>query len=210
MRSSSVAMYWMPMSRRRSRATGCWVAMTMKICSRICLKSSFRYWSWLRTFSAADPSRLLSASSDASICDSTSAPMRTIDSRRLASSLSNVSRGKCLPEPPGDVSLCALVLRPVEEIRGGSELDQLAEPSLDVHEHEGGEVRHARRLLHVVGDDDYGVLASELHHQVFDLERGNRVERRARLVHEDDLWAHRQAPRYHKALLLPTRQRCGR
>src|SRR5256885_553450 len=59
--------------------------MTMKTCSRICRNSSFRYWSWVRTFSAALPSRRRSASRAASICDSTSVPIRTRASRRLAS-----------------------------------------------------------------------------------------------------------------------------
>src|SRR5713226_4970418 len=208
MRSSSVAMYWMPMRRRRSRATGCCVAMTMKICSRICLNSSFRYWSCARTFSAAGPSRLRSASSEASICDSTSVPIRTRDSRRLESSFSNVNRGNGLPESPCDVSLCPGVARGVEQIRGRGELDELTVPALGIHEHERGEIGDARRLLHVVGHDDNRVLARQLDHQVFDLQRGDGIESRARLVHEDHLRAHRQAARDHESLLLAPGKRC--
>src|SRR5438309_54298 len=121
--------------------------MTMKTCSRIWRNSSFRYWSWLRTFSAAAPSRLRSASSAASICDSTKVPIRTSDSRRLASSFWNASLGIRLPEPPGDVGLCALVLRRVEEVRCRRELDELSVAALGIHEHERGEVRDARGLL---------------------------------------------------------------
>src|ERR1700680_3026353 len=113
--------------------------MTMKTCSRIWRKSSFKYWSWLRTFSAAAPSRRRSASSAASICDSTSVPIRTSDSRRLASSLSNVRRGIVLSEPACDVGLCPLILRLVEEVGRRGELDQLSVPALGIHEHEGGE-----------------------------------------------------------------------
>src|SRR6266853_1575596 len=128
--------------------------MTMKTCSRIWRNSSFRYWSWLRTFSAALPSRRRSASSAASIWDSTSVPIRTNDSRRLASSLSNVRRGTALAEPSCDVRLCPLVLRLVEEVGRRGELDELAISTFRVHQHEGGEVRDACSLLHVVGDDD--------------------------------------------------------
>src|SRR5579864_2029837 len=110
----------------------------MNTCSRICRNSSLRYWSCVRTFSAAPPSRLRSASRAASICDSTSVPILTSDSRRLASSLSNVSRGM-LAEASGDVGLCPLVLRLVEEVGGRRELDQLAVAAVRVHEHEGRE-----------------------------------------------------------------------
>src|SRR5713226_5838348 len=210
MRSSSVAMYWMPIRRRRSRATGCWVAMTMKICSRICLKSSFRYWSCDRTFSADAPSRRRSASREASICAPTTGPMRTSDALRLASSLANVRRGmSCLAEAPGDVSLCPRVPRCVEEIGRGGELDQLAVPPLGVHEHESSEVGDARGLLHVVRDDYDRVVARQLHHEVLDLQGGYGIERGAGLVHEDHLRAHGQAPRDHEPLLLAARERRG-
>src|SRR5579864_6708818 len=131
--------------------------MTMRTCSRICRKSSFRYWSWLRTFSAASLSRRRSASSAPSICDSTSVPMRTSDSRRLASSLSNVRRGiqmvSSLTEATGDICLGPLVARLVEQVGGGRELDQLTVAVLGVHQHESREVRHAGSLLHVVRHD---------------------------------------------------------
>src|ERR1700730_5098823 len=184
--------------------------MTMKTCSRILRKSSFRYWSEVRTFSAAAPSRRRSASRAASIWDSTSVPIRTNDSRRLASSFSNVSRGTLLAEPSGDVGLCPAVLRLVEQVTRGRELDEVAVAVLWIHEHERGEVGHARSLLHVVGDDDDRVLMGQLDDEVLDLQRGHRVERRAWLVHEDHLWADCQAPRDHKSLLLSGRARRGR
>src|SRR5919109_5360390 len=117
--------------------------MIMNTCSRIWRKSSFRYWSWVRTFSAAAPSRRRRASSAASIWDSTSVPIRTTASRRLASSLSNVSLGKPLSEPAGDVSLCPLVLWVVEEVGGRGELDELTVTAFRVHEHESSEVGDA-------------------------------------------------------------------
>src|SRR3569833_3412260 len=54
-------------------------------------------------------------------------------------------------EAAGDVILGAPVVRCGEHLAGGAELDQLAEI------HEGGEVGHACRLLHVVGHNDDGV-----------------------------------------------------
>src|SRR5215211_3986244 len=50
---------------------------------------------------------------------------------------------------------------------------------------EGGLVGHARGLLHVVGHDHDRVVALELQHQVLDLAGRDRVERGARLVHQD-------------------------
>src|SRR6266851_1750582 len=210
MRSSSVAIHCRPIRYRRSRATGCCVEMTMKTCSRIWRKSSLRYWSWVRTFSAALPSRLRRASSEASIWDSTSVPIRTNNSRRLASSRSKVSRGiQSLTEPAGDVGLSPLVLGLVEEVGGGRELDQLPVALLGLHEHEGGEIRHARGLLHVVSHDHDGEVARERRHQVLDLQRRHRVQGRARLVHEDHLRADRDAARDGEPLLLATGQRGG-
>src|SRR4029077_6831902 len=74
-----------------------------------------------------------------------------------------------LAEPSGDVRLCPAVLRLVEEVARGRELDQLAIATLRVHEHERGEVGHTRGLLHVVRDDDDRVVVGQLDHEVLDL-----------------------------------------
>src|SRR5260370_6441998 len=207
MRSSSVAIHCRPIRYRRSRATGCCVEMTMKTCSRIWRKSSLRYWSWVRTFSAALPSRRRSASRAASICDSTRVPILTNDSRRLASSLSKVSLGICLAEPARDVSLSALVLGLVEEVSRRRKLDQLPVAVFRVHEHEGGEVRDACGLLHVVRDDHDREVTRQGRHQVFDLQRRDRVEGRARLLHQDHLRGDRYASGAGQTLLLASRKR---
>src|SRR2546428_1378249 len=67
-----------------------------------------------------------------------------------------------LPEAPCDVSLCPRIPRRIEEIGGRRELDQLAMPPLGGHEHEGCEVGDASCLLHVVRDDDDGVVPRQL------------------------------------------------
>src|SRR5690348_7177648 len=86
-----------------------------------------------------------------------------------------------------------------ENLGGLAELDQVA------RQEETGVLRDARRLLQVVGDDGDGVLLLELFDQLLDLERGDGVERRARLVHQNHLRLDGQRPRDAEPLLLPAR-----
>ncbi len=77
--------------------------------------------------------------------------------------------------------------------------------------HLGGEerraIRDARRLLHVVGHDHDRVLVLELVHEVLDPRRGDRVEGRARLVHQDHVGLDGEAPGDAQPLLLTTGER---
>jgi hypothetical protein len=83
-------------------------------------------------------------------------------------------------------------------------LDQLAQ------EEEGGVVGDARGLLHVVSDDHDRVSAAQLGDELFDPRRRDGVERRAGLVHQDDLGLDGQATRDAEALLLaPGEARSG-
>ena len=91
-------------------------------------------------------------------------------------------------------------LRRGEDLAGRAELDQLAEI------HEGGEVRDARRLLHVVGDDHDRVVGLQLVDQLLDLGGRDRIERRARLVEQDHLGLHRDGAGDAQALLLAAGQ----
>src|SRR5690348_11723017 len=124
--------------------------MTTKQRSRIWRKSSFRFWSFWRTWSASEVSRVRMARSESSICDSTWVAIRSRSSRSESSSRRNSSL-KWSAEPPGYVVLGPLVLRPVEELDRGTELDELAEALDGIHQHEGGVVGHPPCLLHVVG-----------------------------------------------------------
>src|SRR5215831_1428224 len=213
MRSSSMAMYWTPISVRRSRATGCWVAMTWKISSRSCRNSSLIAWSFIRTRSAPARSNCRSAVSASSICDSTRPAIRSSDSRSASSSRVNASLvtwetvAWVSAEPSSDVVLCALVLRPLEELHRWRELDQFAVAVLGVHEHEGRVVGHSACLLHVVRDDHDGVVLGQTTHQVFDLQRRDGIERGGRLVHEDHLRVDGHAAGDRQALLLPAGER---
>ena len=71
---------------------------------------------------------------------------------------------------------------------------------------EAGVVRDARRLLHVVRDDDDRVVLLELEDQLLDLLRGDRVERGAGLVHQQHLGLVGQRARDAEPLLLAARE----
>ena len=67
-------------------------------------------------------------------------------------------------------------------------------------------VAHPRRLLHVVGDDDDGVLLLQLADQILDRHRRDRVQRRTRLVHQQHIGLHGDGPRDTQPLLLASGQ----
>ena len=71
---------------------------------------------------------------------------------------------------------------------------------------EGGDVGDAGGLLHVVGDDDDGVVPLQLGDQVLDDHRRYRVQRRAGLVHEQDLRLDGEAAGDAQPLLLAAGQ----
>ena len=67
-------------------------------------------------------------------------------------------------------------------------------------------VADARGLLHVVGDDHDRVARLDLLHEILDPRRGDRIECRARFVHQDHVGLHGEGPGDAQALLLPARQ----
>ena len=71
---------------------------------------------------------------------------------------------------------------------------------------EAGEVRDARRLLHVVRDDDDRVVLLQLEDQLLDLLGRDRVERGARLVHQQHLGLVAERAGDAEPLLLAARQ----
>src|SRR6185295_3858983 len=81
-------------------------------------------------------------------------------------------------EAAGQVVLGELLLGLQHHLRRLAFLDQLAHP------HEDRAVGDARRLLQVVGDDDDRQLVLEPCHQLLDALGRDRIERRARLVHQ--------------------------
>src|SRR4051794_20255705 len=81
----------------------------------------------------------------------------------------------------GDIIRRAPLARIGEDLRRLAVFDHLAEVE------ESGPLRHSRGLLHVVGDNSDGVAAAKLVNQLLDLGGGDRIECRARLVHQDHL-----------------------
>ncbi len=77
---------------------------------------------------------------------------------------------------------------------------------IDLGGEERGAVAHPGGLLHVVGDDDDRVVELDLLHQLLDPGGRDRVERRARLVHQDHLGLDGDAAGDAQPLLLPARQ----
>ena len=71
---------------------------------------------------------------------------------------------------------------------------------------EGGALRDARGLLHIVGDDDDRIAAAQLVDQLLDLGGGDRIERRAGLVHQDHLGIDRDGAGDAQPLLLAAGQ----
>src|SRR5665647_14167 len=89
-------------------------------------------------------------------------------------------------------------------IAGSGQPGRLPAPG-DVEE--GRPVAHPRRLLHVVRDDDDRVVALQLRDEVLDGKRRDRVQGRARLVHQQHLWLDGNGSGDAQALLLAARQR---
>src|SRR5512139_2837735 len=179
MRSRSLTILVTIMIRRRSTAVGWRRAMTWVHCwsISICI--------WLISRSSAPRASIARLS-----WRSTSPPMESTPPRIASISASNcfevwsliaVSRARRSAEAAGDVVLGFLAARLEEDRVGLVELDQLAEV------HVRSVVRHPRRLLHVVRDDQDRHLLLELPDQLLDARRGDRVERGGRLVEQHDL-----------------------
>ena len=71
---------------------------------------------------------------------------------------------------------------------------------------EGGVIGAAAGLLHVVRDDDDGVLLLQLPDQLFHFGGGDGIERGAGLIHQDDLGLDREGARNAETLLLARRK----
>src|SRR5919201_781848 len=161
------------------------------------------------TSSASSRSRWARAFSDPRNARRTSEP----SSCRLASSGSSsswkVTRTFSLAKAPCDVVLRPLVGRSREDLRGLVVLDQHAGPATVglLQAEERRAVGDARRLLHVVRDDDDRVVALELVHQLLDPLCRDRVERGRRLVEEQHLGLDRDGTRDAEPLLLAARER---
>src|SRR3954471_13912257 len=163
--------------------------------TRIARLASRRVSAWIASAISRSARPPISATLRVSSCRSPSNALAVCSFKFIMSVQSPPSA-----EAAGDVILGAPVVRRGEHPAGGVELDQLTEI------HKGGEIRDPRGLLHVVGDDHEGVFRLQLVHQLFDLGGRDRIERRARLVEQDHLGAHRDGARDAQALLLAAGQ----
>src|SRR5882724_10270341 len=205
-RSRSVATRMAPTISRRSTAIGWRRAMVNTARSSIvrCRLSISVSEATTRWPSAT--SRRTSASTESTIMRSARPPIsatsRVSSWRSLSKALAVCSEAMIVSsaESAGDVVLRASIARRGEELAGVVELDQFAEI------HEGGLVGDAGGLLHVVGDDRDRVVLGQFLDQFLDLGGRNRIERRARLVEQDDLGAHGDGAGDAEPLLLAAGQ----
>src|SRR5262245_42022266 len=212
MRSSSFEMRSAAMICRRSYARGCRRAIITTACSSISFSNVSIASSSLMVAAASSGSRRSSASKDWPSTCSVRPPILAILLLRRESSSSydltmcscccsirSVSSRASLAEAAGDVVLRALLLGVGKNLGRFVELDKLTEI------HEGGEVGSTRCLLHVMGNDGNGVVAFQDVDQFLDLGGRDRVERRARLVEENDLRPDGDGSSDAKSLLLAPR-----
>src|SRR6266850_3883817 len=193
MRSRSVTVLVMARIMRRSLAAGWRRTITWLQSLSSATSMALTLWSFCITSSISARSPECSASSARRICDSTRPPICSTRER-----IESRSRSYCfdacslmpmrLSKPSGDVVLGLLLLRLDEQLVGDAELDQLAEV------HVGGEVRDARRLLHVVRHDEDGDALLQVVDQLLDRGGGDGVERRSRLIEQQQFGIRRQRP----------------
>src|SRR5258708_10997597 len=210
MRSSAAAILIDDRMTLRSPAIGWRSASSFTVCSCTATSRASTRASSTITCSAASVSCSRNATSDCASWLSARPPISLIVALSRSSSSSkrfSVCSAIVLlhslaasSEAASDIGLCALVPRRGENRFRRAELDQLAQI------HEGGEVRDARRLLHVVGDDDDRILLFQLVDQLLDLGGRDRIERRARLVEQDNFGLHRHGAGDAEPLLLAARQ----
>src|SRR3990172_4902300 len=205
-RSRSTMMWRTATIVRRSLARGCWVATSSRHFSSVLYRFSLILRSSAMIWRASSTSRFFRASMERSMAASAMVARTSMSSCISVSWRSNaVLVMGVLPEPPGDVVFSALVLRVREHLSGGSVLYQDA-AAVFVHHHHHRVVRHARGLLHVVRDDDDREVTGEVSHEVLNLQRGDRVQGGARLVHQDDVRLRGQGAGDAQPLLLAAGQ----
>src|SRR5262245_8733117 len=223
MRSRSLASRRAPTTSRRSTAIGWRLAMMSTALSSISRWRASIFASADDTRCASAVSRFASASTESATCFSARPPISATMRERSCRSVSKAFivwsdivifrlskfgastfpayRSHALAKASCNVVLRATIVRGGEDAGGLTKLDQLAEV------HEGREIGYACGLLHVVGHDGDRVVVLEFVDQLFDLCRGDRVQRRAGLVEQNYFGSHRNGTCYAQPLLLTAGQR---
>src|SRR5205807_5171429 len=130
-------------------------------------------------------------------------------SEQNTTSSRSASRRRVLPEPAIHVIRRPRVVRIAEDLLSRPDLHDLAGLAL-VHVEERALLRDALRLLHVVRDDHDRHLAADLLDGLLDPAGRRRIERGARLVHEQHVGTDRERPGDAEALLLAAGERSPR
>src|SRR5215469_288858 len=208
MRSRSLAIFRAANISRRSRATG-WRNAKSRIARLSTSRSSWSTWeSPSTTRPASSVSRLATASIAKPSWLSASPPISAIASLSLRSS-SSYPRAICVEaigqphsstKPSSNVVFSMFLLGSGKDAFGFVELDQLTKV------HERGVIRAARRLLHVVSDDRDAIIGFQLVNQFFNALCRDRVQRRSRLVEQQNFRPNRYSACNAKPLLLSTRK----
>ena len=114
------------------------------------------------------------------------------------------ARNSPLPEASRYIVLRLYLIGISENLFGIAELHHLT------HIKESRTIAYASSLLHIMGNDYNGVLLLQLVDKFLYLSRGNGVEGRRRLIHQQDGRRYRHGTGYAKALLLSAGKGVGR
>src|SRR5215213_2724781 len=140
--------------------------------------------SWCSTASIVRPRAMLTRSRPPSALASSVASSSRYPARAISGIVGLLPVSA---EAAADVVLGLLLGRVGEDLVRRPDLDQVPRLAGRVEVEEGGDVAGTRRLLHVVSDDHDRVAVLQLGDQVLDRQRGERIQRRAGLVHQQDL-----------------------
>src|SRR6056297_1255453 len=189
---------------RRSTAVGARRAITRAASSFRRSSSSSIVLSLARTLSASSWSRVSNAWAESRMACSTSPPIfmirAWIPSRSRSNALAICSWFTILSNPSGDVAFGAAVFGVCENLRRIAVFHEVAQVK------ERGFLADARGLLHRVGHDHNGVVLAQFVDQFLDLGGGDRVQRGAGFVHQQNLGFGGDGTRDAQALLLATRK----
>src|SRR6476619_5383026 len=188
MRSTTLEIFNAATTSRKSPAIGARRAMNWTARRSVSSSSASSFLSLSTTFCAPSRSRWTRQRNDSRIACSASPPIWLMSARNRSRSSSNALIVCPLvvaivmlrsAVAAGDIILGALLARVGEDLARLAIFDHLAEVE------ERRPLRHARGLLHVVRDDRDRVAATQFVDQLLNLRRGDRVEGRAGLVHQD-------------------------
>src|SRR6185503_10063940 len=106
--------------------------------------------------------------------------MSNVECRNRAAVSEGLTGPSPSTEPARHIIFGLFLGRVGEDLVGGIELDEFAQVK------ESGVIGDARRLLHIMGDDDDGELLLQVENQVLDASGGEGIQGGSRFIHEND------------------------